>query len=331
MRSIRLAITRLNLEPADCAGAVAVGLVVWLCWAPVSFGAPPMKRAKAPLWTETTKQVFFDDAREALVGERPDYQRIVVSGAGSTQIRDAAPSDAQKAGDGARWSALIDADTIEAEIKRLSTAMSSAVTTPGEFKGEGYQHARENFSMLAVLFGVAGEFDGDVRWKDVAMGLRDQFSRAGRNAKVGTDQTYREAVERKQELEDLVRGSRPSTPSAEPITDWSQVADRPPLMQRLNVAQQDRLNAWLANEREFERSPDDVRHEAQIMAMLGDVIARKGYEFWDDETFVGYAIELRDAAVEITKAVDDEDYERARKGLDRATKACADCHDGYRG
>ena len=146
------------------------------------------------------------------------------------------------------WSKLIDAETIETEIKRLAQAVATDVTTPSEFKGGKYQDCRRHFSVLAMLFAVAAEYDGDVRWQDVAAGLRDVFARAGHNCKVGTDSTYREATQRKADLSELVAGSRPQIPQAERIANWSQVADRPPLMQRMNIAHEDRLTKWLANE-----------------------------------------------------------------------------------
>ena len=103
------------------------------------------------------------------------------------------------------WSKLIDAETIETEIKRLSQELAKTVTAPAQFKGGGYKDCRRQFSVLAALFAVAAEYDGEVRWKDAAPRLRDVFAKAGHNCKVGTDQTFQEAVQRKQDLADLDR------------------------------------------------------------------------------------------------------------------------------
>jgi cytochrome c556 len=102
-------------------------------------------------------------------------------------------------------------------------------------------------------------------------------------------------------------------------------------MQRLNIAQQERLTKWLASEREFKRIAGDVRHEAQVMAMIASVIARKEFDYWDDGQFAAYAKELQTAATEMADAADAEDYAKAQQAVGRATKACADCHKGYRG
>ena len=72
-------------------------------------------------------------------------------------------------------------------------------------------------------------------------------------------------------------------------------------------------------------------HEAQIVAMLAEVIHRKEFEYWDDESFAEYAIELRNAATATATAADAGNFEQARDAVNRATGACTDCHAGYRG
>ncbi len=298
-----------------------------LAWAKES--SPP-KRARPPKWSADVLDAFFADAREKLEGARPDYGQANAAVAAANNAGSSQPGGAPNAGDG--WSKRIDAESIETEIKRLAQAVAADVTTPGPFKGGGYKSCRRNFSLLAVLFGVAADYDGEVRWQDVAAGLREQFSRAGFNCKVGSDQTYQEAMQRKQELTDLVGGTRPQVPQAErKVANWAEVSDRPPLMQRLNAAHQDRLTKWLANEREFAAHRDDVHHEAQVIAMIADVISREAFDYWDDETYAGLAKELKQSATDMAAAAERGNYEQAQQAIGRTTKACADCHDGYRG
>jgi hypothetical protein len=287
------------------------------------------KRARPPKWTPDVLDAFFSDAREKLDGPRPDFTHANAVVAGN---RTQSPQPGESGAASNTWSKLIDAETIETEIKRLAQSLAKDVMTPGAFKGGGYKVARRSFSLLAILFAVAGEYDGDVRWKDAASGLRTQFARAGYNCKVGTDQTYREAVERKQELAELVGGSRPRVPTAEAkVEKWNEVSERPPLMQRLNAAHQERLIKWLANEREFSAHKEEIRHEAQIVAMIADVISREGFDFADDESYAGFAKELKQSAIDIATATDQDNYKQAQQAIARATKACADCHEGYRG
>lgn len=290
--------------------------------------ADPPKRAKPPVWSKDVLDVFFPDAREALVGPRPDFAASAESAvASSDSPANPAPAADAKSG----WSQWIAPEVLEAEIKRQSPALEKLVESATTFKGGGYEDARDIFSLLAVLFAISAEHDQDARWQDSAAGLSDLFGRAGFNAKVGTDQTFREASARSVDLAELIRGGRPSTPTVDADTGWTTVADRPPLMRRMELAQQERLAKWLANENLFSEHAEDVSHEAQILAVLAELIAREGYEFADDDTFVGYGKELRDAAHELQQATDQEDYAQARAALGRATKTCTTCHEGYRG
>jgi hypothetical protein len=182
-----------------------------------------------------------------------------------------------------------------------------------------------------MLFAIAGEHDGNVRWQDIAPGLREAFARAGYNCKVGTDSTYREATERKVDLTEVIAGSRPQVPKAEPMADWSRVADRPPLMQRMNIAHEERLTKWLANERQFSEHHEEARHEAQLIAAIADVISREGFDYWDDEQYATYARELRRAATDVANSAENNNFAEVREAGARLTKACADCHEGYRG
>jgi hypothetical protein len=291
----------------------------------------PAKRARPPKWSADVLDAFFDDARTKLVGARPDFESKQEANAiadDSPPLQ--SPGEATPPADGA-WSKLIDSETIETEIKRLGSLVAADVKTPSGFKGGSYKDCRRHFSVLATLFAIAAEYDGDVRWKETAAGLRDQFARAGRNCKVGTDQTFQEASARKQELADLITGTRPQVSEADPAANWSEVVDRPPLMQRLNIAQEERLTKWLASDRDFKQHRDEIRHEAQLIAAFADIIAREGYEFADDEQFSQFARDLRQSAATLAAAANVGNYPQARQAGNGVTKACANCHEGYRG
>ena len=289
----------------------------------------PKRRARPPKWSADVKDTFFEDARTKLVGTRPQYEKATASIAAASDTDSTTTTTDAPTGSG--WSKLIAAEVIETEIKRLAQAVAKDVTTPSEFKGGTYKDCRRHFSVLAALFAVVGEYDGEARWQDAAPSLRDLFSRAGRNCKVGTDQTFQEATQRKQDLGDLVGGSRPQTSPVERIADWAQVADRPPLMQRMNIAHEERLTKWLANQGEFTQHRDEIRHEAQLVAAIANVVAREGFEFWDDEQFAQYAQGLRQSATDVAAAVELDNFQQAQQAGSQMTKACANCHEGYRG
>src|SRR5690606_17956042 len=149
-------------------------------------------------------------------------------------------------------------EVLETEIKRQSSELEKLVKSASEFKGGGYQDARNRFSLLAVLFAISAEHDQGARWKDSAVGLRDLFGRAGFNAKVGTDGTFREAVARSADLAELIRGGRPTTPTPNTDASWATISDRPPLMTRMEQAQQEQLSPWIASSAQFSGHTEEI-------------------------------------------------------------------------
>jgi hypothetical protein len=284
------------------------------------------KEARPPKWSRDVLDTFFEDARERLEGARPDYSNAEDNHPATKKVT---PTDGQVA---FKWSKLIGTETLESEVKRLSATASSKITTASAFKGGGYKDVRRDLSELAVVFAVIAQYDGEPRWKDAAPGLRDTFSHAAASSKVGSDASFREAVACREVLADLVRGGRPTVTRADAaVADWSHVAARQPLMQRINIAHEERLTKWLADPGTFQRNQSDIAHEAQIVAMLADIIHRAAFEFSDDDTYVGYAEDLERAASEASNAAAVGKFEQAREAIGRATNACVNCHDGYRG
>ncbi len=308
-------------------GTVALFTAVPLVWAA---GAP--KRARPPRWNKRDSEVFFSDAREKLNGQRP-------AGSGQSSSTSVVNNPGNPAAENApavndsgtfAWSNLISSDTIEAEVKLLQKEISDTVQTPAQFKGGGYKEGRRQFTELAMLLAIIAEYDGDVRWKQSASGLRDLVGRAGMNCKVGTDASFNEAKLRKEDMEKLVRGEQPQVERGEGKTKWEKVAGRPPLMQRLEKAQQQGVAVWTADQGEFKKNAEKLEREAEILAAIAEVIQREGFEFSDDETYVGYAKQMRDAAKTVAEAAKNKNYDQARKASGDISKACSSCHEGYR-
>jgi hypothetical protein len=314
----------------------AVGL---LSIAPGWVGAQSNGRSKSkaavppPKWKERkgVVEAFFADARKELQGERPDFTKKPGSGGGPASAGSEGGAAPAQGGDGFAWSKLISPDTIESEIKTSATAIAELVKTPGKFKSNDYKPARKHYSVVAVMFGVIARYDGDVRWKDKAAGLRDGMAKAGVNCKVGTDQSFNEAKTRSEDLTALVGGGKVSVPDSPDEPEWSAVSDRPPLMQRMETAGHEHLKPWLANKGEFTAKKDQVLREAEVLAVMAHVIKDPSFEFADDSGYQEYADNLEKGCIEIIEACKSDDYDRAAGGASAVTKACADCHSGFRG
>jgi hypothetical protein len=282
-----------------------------------------------PTFDDRVKREFFEDALAELSGERPNYG---ASGSG-TALADAGDSGGSVAaatGDGFAWSTLISSDTIEAEIKSAVTPLGEAVAAPGKFKAGEHKPARRLYSVVAVMFGVIAGYDGDVKWKDKAAALRDQMAKAGVNCKVGTDQSFKEAKDRQEELAELLRGGAVEVPEPADFSGWAQASDRSPLMQRMEMAHKGNLLPHTSSAGDFSANADKVLHEAQILAALAHVIQDPSFEFADDTGYQEYAHAVEAGAAAVAQAAAAGDYAKAQHAMAEIGKACDECHGGFR-
>jgi hypothetical protein len=291
--------------------------------------APPPTK-----WDSRVTDTFFPDARKALVGERPKWlspnaARNSASTAGTAKI-DGVGGDAA-AGGGFAWSKLISADTLADEVKSLNSELADEVKTQQAFLGGANKKSRRTLSVLAVAFAMINEYGGDVKWKSQAAAARDLFARAGFNCKAATEQTFREAKQRSDDLSALLRGESLKASSAlESGNEWSKIADRPPLMSRLELAQRDHIAPWTANAAEFKKNSAALGHEAEVVAALAEVVSRPGFEYADDEKYHGYAKSLQQSALDLRTAIQNDNYQAAHTAAGTLSKACANCHGDFR-
>jgi len=289
------------------------------------------KRAQTPDWTKRRNaDPFFTDAFiEALTGNRPEGLGIVRKSSNSGQPLPDPGGDPQSSS-GYAWSKIISASTIEDEIKGIKISLDKTITVPGKYVSGGNREGRRQFSMLALLFAIIVDYDGEVRWRRDAATARDRFARAGFNSKVGTPNSFKEAKARRDDLQDLVGGGQLASVSPDADVTWEKVSDRPPLMQRFELAEQERLSPWTASKEAFIRQRDQIQHEAEIVAALAQVIQQDGFEYADDDDYLDYCKQIQRAALEIINAVKLNNYEAARQATGEIQKSCSACHEDFR-
>lgn len=295
------------------------------------------RRAKAPEFNNTTTSIIFfkDVFAEALQGERPtvlsENSQAPVMAPGSSGGGGGMQSPAASGGGNAgEWADIISPGTIQDEVKRLNNQLTETVQNVRKFNGGGFEEARRDFTELALLFEVIAEHDGDVRWKEFALTARDGFARAGFNSKVGTDNSFKEAKLRAEDLEQLVRGGSIDVREADPKATWDAIADRPPLMQRLEIAYQKRLKPMTASESEFKSNIEEILHEAEIIATIGHAMQKEGFEYYDDADYVTFSQQMQDAALKVVKAVKENNADAARAAAGDIGQSCTLCHESYR-
>ncbi len=156
-----------------------------------------------PKWDpQQVEKVFFKDVASRVGPGQPGGGRQA-AGAANTPAQgttSTGPTATPSAAGGFAWSKLADAETLETEIKKSINALGPAVSNPGQFKSQHFRQARRHYSSMAIWFGVIAGYDGSIKWKDKAAGLRDSTAKAGFNCKVGSDQSFQEAKGRYEDL-----------------------------------------------------------------------------------------------------------------------------------
>ena len=320
----------------------AVALIV-LAWTAAAPSSAQERRAAPPKFDAAAfRGVFYADLSDVVSPSRPSARELrgvprSPAAAGNAAapstpaaVAPAMPGDQPAVPSGSGWESLIRPTSLEDEVKRLKLRFDGVITAPGPFKSGGYQDARRDLSMLATLFAVIAQYEGDVRWKADAPAARDLLARTAFNAKSGSVQVYNEAKLRKADLQDLVSGAGLSNRDAEAQNDWSMVVDRAPLMEYLDEALEEHLKPHTANPQQLAEHVDEVRRYGEMVAVVGRVLTREGMDESDDEDYKALSTAMIDAAMRLRGALDREDAEAAREAVGAIGQSCTACHDQYR-
>lgn len=315
-------------QTALCWSLALATLLTPVVWAQTK-GNKAVRRAQPPKFAPSEATFYNDAFQEGLVGGRPPNLGEPVAAVAATSSAGPASSGGGVSGSG--WSSIISAGVIENEIKSLKMQIDQEVTTPSDYAGKGYKLARRDFSMLAMLFAIVGEYEGDVRWKKDAVAARDVFARTAANSKVGTSQVFAEAKLRKAELQDLVGGSSPyDGKNGEAKASWGAICDRAPLMQHLEAIYEPKLKPLLADKGQFTANLDKVQHDAEIIAAISEVLAKEGMADADADEYKAFCAQMRKAAQEIVEACKTKNFDQATSAGTAIGKACTECHENYR-
>jgi hypothetical protein len=292
-----------------------------------ALAAGPAKRARPPQFSKEVTDAFFPNALEKLVGPRP--QRKAAPPA-TPPVAEKPLDTRAHSGDAARWPALIDAETLEDEIKSQHRVLGLDVQSALKFKGGQYQDARLRLPLLAAMFAITSDYGEPVRWQREASAMRDQLAQAAANCKVGTDASYTEAKARYEDLRTLLEGSSPKVGEADVEAEWAKVADLTELMKRMEEAGQNRITPWTGSEGEFKSNQDKILHEAQLLSVMARVIGHSSYEYASDEAYVKHAKALEEACREIVDGAKQTNFDKTRAAAGNMAKACANCHSDFR-
>lgn len=311
---------KIFLGARSVVGAGLALTTVAAVWAADTRRAPPPKFDAA-----TVSDIFFPDARKVLGPGGPPVPGQPIAVPGQPTGGPAGPSD-NGATDGNKWSSLVSGEALESEIKAQPGQIDAALKA-----GDPRKAVRMVMTSIAAIYGVIYRYDSDVRWKDNSHGLRDAFARAGNNLKAWTDSQKKEVAKLKTDLSDLIQGNPPAMePKFDGEMPWNEIADRPPIMHRLEQGQTERLAVWTKDESAVKANAEGIVREAELIAMFAKIIQDKSYEFADDETYIGFAKDLEKHARAAVEAAKKGDAAACGSAVSKMQKSCDDCHGGYR-
>jgi|GEM_PF-6818709 len=324
------------------AAGLALGVLVTLPEAQAQGMGGPAKggvvKAK-PKFGPEIKDIFFPDARKKLGQGNPPGGAIgaggstLTKGGGKTSTPTPTPTPTPEpetpvAATGGTWGDWLGSEVLEGEIKTQATAFTNDTKQAGPFKASLYKKVQVEATVLTVMFGVIAQFEGQVRWKDKAAGLRDELAKVAGQCKTG-DQ-YAAVKLQAASLGELIQGSPIDVAPGKAGSKWSEIAEFTAVMKRMDLADKEKLKPLVSSEADFKANKDQILHEATVMAILAEVITDKGYDSAAEDEYQKWAKAMKAHAIDIVDACKQDQYEKARTATAGIFKACADCHSAYR-
>ena len=276
-------------------------------------------------WDQETERLFQGDPTRRLRGVRPTRIEQRNEKGVSISSADSIVPNSQEIS----WHLLIPAAAVEDEIKSIYFAIGKPLARVGTFKSGGHQKVEQQFAWVATMFGILAEHSQAERWKEVAASACSHFSTASRSAKAASLQAFKNSKNRYEDLGRLIRGEKVDFDPASSSL-WSQRVDRPLLMQRLEQSYEQRLKRWSANQAQFEKNRSSLIHEAQILAVLAEIIGQPAYEFYDDDDYLSHCSQLKIHTQQVAAGAQESNLEKVQKHLGELSKTCSRCHEGYK-
>jgi len=311
-------------------------LPIFFCWGVFCWGAAAQERRARPPEEKPGEfsTIFFEDVRSALSAPRPRIDQLRGGPArATTSAATAPPSSSAPAGGeevAGKWAPLAEPVEIEDEVKRLKLHYDSLVTTPGKFGSGDFQQARTDLALLATFFAVISEFEGEVRFKKDSAIARDLFARSAVRVTTGSAEVFDEAKTRKADLQDLVSGSGLNRAAPSGPTDWSVVTTRGPLMEYLEQLLAEPLQASTVDAASMGAAIEDLKRSASMVAVISEVLSQTGMEGADDDQYRKLSAQMKQAALDLRRALARNDADGARLSVGAISQACSACHDEYR-
>jgi cytochrome c556 len=251
------------------------------------------------------------------------------NGAGTTSTGSAGTASGKAAVPSTNWSDLIDPDTLDAEVKRIRTELTAGLQSVGKYNAH-YQEIAVAGSTLAALAEIVVELPRSSSWKEHAANVRDLAASIHDAAKALGGPAYQATKTPTDQMMDVLDGNLPAgLPAAEPMREFSQVANRSALMKRMDRSFQ-RLKKGGTAQQLLKNNATQALEDAAMLAVLSRVISVGHYDSADDPKYHAHAIDLTRGATDLATAAKSGEAPAFADALTRIQKRCDACHADFR-
>lgn len=305
--------------------SVAIGNCHWLCVQQEQ--KKTITRVKRPdLSNSERNKIYFDDIfTEGLKGPKPavlDFEPATNS-TGAGTVKKNAPSE--------QWSNYISRSAIEDEVKILHRVLQKTITTPSAFNSK-FSDVRQQFDILAMLFGIIHEYDQDVRWKKYAGSFQRQLVDASAKILTPSRPTFQLAKTTRDDLGQLIRGGGIQvSDEGNGKLQWAKVVQRGPIMDQLDLLVGEALRPAVSSKDEFDSKKDDLLRNANLVSAMAHALTMEGQDDADDDGYIQLANRMGSAAKQLIDATQNNEFDAASTAVNRIEQSCVDCHSEWRG
>jgi len=239
---------------------------------------------------------------------------------------------AASAGGAVSWEKVIPAELVKGEMKSIRLQLQKRLTTLASYNSS-YLEIPVFGATLSLLAEVARRHPDDIAWKENARYIRalgSEMVEVCSSASARGRKSYDLVNDAFLKVCDILDNNAPAElPEAEEEADLLDVADMGYLMKRLKRGME-----WMQNntgsEDAFKENADLAQREVSVIATIGQAFADESYGYGDDEDFTGHTFEMRDAATQMSTAVEGGDFGTFDELRSKVDQKCTQCHMVYR-
>jgi cytochrome c556 len=293
---------------------------------------PRPSRQKPPVFqSKDWDKIFFSDVASQLQGEDP-----TTSTAAATMEREATadvqkptPDSPASTTGNSRWLQRISSGSLESLVKESKLRLDGIVTTPAKFAGGGFEDARREFTLLALLFAVIEEYPEEVRWQKSASLAKRKWARVAAGTKVGSPQAYNEAKLRLQDLAEMLNGNTLSDAGAADEFIWAEAVNRAELMKTLEATLRERMTPLAGDPKAVKEQPEEFSQLAELIETIGESLKLPGMPEADQENYLKWCEEMIANAESLQQAVSLGNADAVKAASAKIDQSCSNCHNDF--